>query len=411
VVLIEYDVPSIMQLKKLTKVDKHAYNYIYKKGVPMNKTLHIKNVESKLETLGLSQSQVADTLGVSRQIVSQWLKGSKFPRPSKLLQLSKLVELPFNDLVIKQDTSLEPVVAFRKKGSHKITESYLEDAKDKGYLLQQLVPCLPFDNLSRPPSLIDPKLDYDYIQKAAQRIREEIKRQTGEEINFAELINFFSLYHAVIIPVFWGDVANHENALHVYLPSSMTTWIYLNLDSKIHDFKFWMAHELGHIKSPDLPTEESEDFADYFAGALLVGHDLAEQEYAVLAKFDSERQQIKRIIEVAEELVVSPLTIYFEINRFAEHAGKPSIDLEKNKAIYRANTNFQKSYKSVAAYLFETLPPTPKKYVSVASEVFDSPFFNVLNQYLSENKKSVSFLQELLNLSPADTHALYEEVC
>jgi transcriptional regulator with XRE-family HTH domain len=377
----------------------------------MNKTLNIKTVESKFDTLGLSQSQVADELGVSRQIVSQWLKGSKFPRPAKLLQLSKLIALPFNDLVIKNDLSLEPVVAFRKKRSHKITEAYLEDAKDKGYLLQQLVPCLPFDNLSRPPSLINPKLDYEYIQKAARRVREDIDKSDSDEIDFKDLINFFSLYHAVIIPVFWGSVANHENALHVYLPSSMTTWVYLNLDSKIHDFKFWMSHELGHIKSPDLSTDESEDFADYFAGALLVGHDLAEKEYEMLTKLDSEVQQIKRILEVAEELVVSPLTIYLEINRFAKNEGTPAIDLETNKAIFKASTNFQKSYKSVADYLFETLPPTPKKYISVASEVFDSPFFDVLKKYLSENKKSVGFLQELLNLSPADTHTLYEEMC
>jgi transcriptional regulator with XRE-family HTH domain len=381
------------------------------KELPANKSLNLEAIEKNLSTLGLSQSQVADALGVSRQIVSQWLKGTKFPRPAKLLSLSKLLKLSFNDLVCKADTSLEPVVAFRKKGSHKITDAYLEDAKDKGYLLQQLVPCLPFDNLSKPPSLIDPKLDYTYIQKAAQRVREEIEKKVGEEINFAEMIDFFARYHAVIIPVFWGNVANHENALHVYLPSSMTTWIYLNLDSKIHDFKFWMAHELGHIKSPDLSNDESEDFADHFAGALLVGRDLAEKEYATLTKLDSESFQIKRIIEVAEELVVSPLTIYFEINRFAENAGKPTIDLEKNKAIYRASTNFQKSYKSVADYLFETLPPTPKKYVSVASEVFGSPFFDVLRTYLSENKKSVGFLQELLNLSPADTHTLYEEIC
>lgn len=55
--------------------------------------------------------------------------------------------------------------------------------------------------------------------------------------------------------------------LHIYLPDSMTTWIYLNLDTDAHDFKFWMAHELGHVFSPDLRGEPAEDFADAFAGA------------------------------------------------------------------------------------------------------------------------------------------------
>jgi len=41
----------------------------------------------------------------------------------------------------------------------------------------------------------------------------------------------------------------------------------------IHDFKFWMAHELGHCLSPSLTGEDAEDFADGFVGALLFPKD------------------------------------------------------------------------------------------------------------------------------------------
>lgn len=58
-----------------------------------------------------------------------------------------------------------------------------------------------------------------------------------------------------------------------FLPESDTTWVYLNLDTNVHDLKFWMAHELGHCLSPSLTgTEVAEDFADAFAGALLFPH-------------------------------------------------------------------------------------------------------------------------------------------
>lgn len=375
-----------------------------------NKKLNLNSIESSLQTLGLTQTNVAKTLGASRQTVSQWLKGVKFPRPAKLLQLSKLLQLPFDDLIIKTNTSLEPIVAFRKKGHHKISDAYLEDAKDKGYLLQQLVDYLPFDNLSRPPSLINPQLDYNYIQQATNRVRQDINKTVWDEIRFEDLINFFIDHHAVIIPVFWGNVDHHQNALHVYLPASMTTWIYINLDSRIHDFKFWMAHELGHVKTPELRQDVSEDFADHFAAALLVGRDLAEEEYFTLTKMRNKGQQINRIKETAEELVVSPLTVYYEVNRFAEHTQKPKIDLESNNEIFRATTVFQKHYKSVAKYLFKNLPPSPRKYIAVAEEVFNTPFFNALKK-MESSRKSVSFLQELLNLSPADTHSLHEEIC
>ena len=36
------------------------------------------------------------------------------------------------------------------------------------------MPYLPFDNLSLPPSLKEPKLDYEYVQDAARAVRKEI---------------------------------------------------------------------------------------------------------------------------------------------------------------------------------------------------------------------------------------------
>jgi transcriptional regulator with XRE-family HTH domain len=372
--------------------------------------LNIKNIEQKIEMLGLSQAEIAKSLDVTRETVSQWFKNNKFPRPGKLLKLAQLLKLTFNELVTKEDTSAEPVVAFRKKGRHNISDEYIEEAKDKGYLLNSLVQYLPFDNLSLPPSLKEPNLDYEYIQDAARATRKEICKSSDLKIEYSDLINFFNKHHAVLIPVFWGDKKNHENALHVFLPRSMTTWIYLNLDSKIHDFKFWMAHELGHVKSPDLKGDEAEDFADLFAGALLFNSELAQEEYIQLRRLTNEPSQLSRIMEVAENLIVSPLTVYYEINKYARHEGKPKINLETDKLIYKANTNFQLKYSTIANDLFSTLPATSKEYFTVTTEVFKSPFFRALKDYLIKERKSVGFVQTILNLSPVDAQTLYEDL-
>ena len=217
-----------------------------------NKKLNLENIAGKLESMGLSQSKLASELGVSREAVSKWMKNEKFPRPEKLLGLAKLLKLRFEEIVVRVESEGEPAIAFRKKGRHQISDEYIAEAKYMGSLLEKLVPYLPFDTFSRPPSLIDPNQDYEYVHKITQEIRNYIGATGTSEISFQSLISFFDQFHAVIIPVFWGDRDQHENALHIYLPKTMTTWIYLNLDSKIHDFKFWMAHELGHIKSPDL---------------------------------------------------------------------------------------------------------------------------------------------------------------
>ncbi|MCP3900857.1 MAG: helix-turn-helix transcriptional regulator [Desulfobacteraceae bacterium] len=392
----------------MTKVD-NLFNTLDMKTL-FNKKLNIENISIQLEKLGLSQSSLAKELDTPRQNISNWMQEKKFPRPSALLKLAKKLQLSFDDLVIKTDISREPVVAFRKKGNHKISGEYIEEAKDKGFLLEQLIPYLPFDELSTPPTLINPALDYKYIQTAAAQVRKAIGKKDEFKIEFNDLIDFFNQHHAVIIPVFWGDKKNHENALHIYLPQSRTTWIYLNLDSKIHDFKFWMAHELGHVKAPELQQEEAEDFADSFAGALLVNEEMAEHEYGILKTLPSNNLKIARLKEKAEELTIAPLTIYYEINKYAEYKKIPKIDLEKKRIIFKESALFCSQYNSLAEHLFDTLPPNANEYIESARKYFDSPFFDSFKMLMSQKKKTVGFLQAILNLSTPDAHALYKDL-
>ncbi len=377
----------------------------------METKLNIKNIEQKVRELGLTQTALAKEMQVSREAVSKWLRNEKHPRPDKLLKLARLLNLSFGDMICKVTTGNEPVIAFRKKGAHKITPEYVEQAKDMAMILQELVPYLPFDDLSQPAVLKAPSVDYDYSRKVALRVREKIGVVKDEEIRFEHLSKFFNELQAVIVPVLWGNKENHENALHIYLPKSTTTWIYLNLDCRIHDFKFWMAHELGHIHAPALQGEVGEDFADAFAGALLIPHELAAQAYETIQRLDNIGAQINAIKTVAERLVVSPLTVYYQINKYAAFSGKPKIDLETSKAIYQATTKFNKQFKPVNECLFNTKTPAPSRYIACAKEFFGSPFFDVLKQYLTEHHKSASFIQSLLNIPLLDAQNVYKELC
>jgi transcriptional regulator with XRE-family HTH domain len=361
--------------------------------------------------LGFSQSKLASELGVSRQAVSKWMRDKVFPRPRKLLRLARLLDLSFDEIVTRIESEYEPVVAFRKKGRHKIAPDYIKNAKDMASLLEKLVPYLPFDRFYSPPSLIDPILDYEYIHKITREIRSDIGAGPESEISFKSLISFFSKYHAVLIPVFWGSKKQHENALHIFLPKTMTTWIYLNLDSRIHDFKFWMAHELGHVKSPKLKGAEAEDFAEDFAGALLIDQEKASKEYVRLRRLRTIPKQINRLKQVARNLVVSPITVYCEINKYTKHTNNPKIDLETNREIFKADTVFNKRSKTVSQVLFDNRRPKPSEYISCPKEMFQSPFFDILRSYLKENKKSAGFVQSILSLPLADAQHLYEELC
>lgn len=377
----------------------------------MATTLNTETLSRKAESLGFNQASIAKTLGVSRETVSQWFKQEKYPRPDKLLKLARLLNLSFSEVVIKKPDLAEPVVAFRKKGAHKITPEYVEQAKDMGHILEVLVPYLPFDDLTRTATLRKPVNQYEYVHKAAQRVRAQIGIGTDEEIHFQHLITFFGKLHAVLIPVLWGNKDKHENALHIHLPESQTTWIYLNLDCRLHDFKFWMAHELGHVQAPELQSDEGEDFAEAFAGALLIPKTLAAQEYEILQYLNTIGRQINRIKEVAERLVVSPLTVYYEINKYADYIDAARIDLEADRAIHKATSNFNKLYKPISETIFGTKTPPPSRYIACAKEDFESPFFLVLRTYLKSHHKSASFLQSLLNIPFIDAQNVYEELC
>ncbi len=374
----------------------------------MEKKLNMQKISQFMDERGLNQAGLAQSLGVSRTIVSAWFKGRKFPRPDKLLKLGLELGLPFQDLVEKSVTASEPIVAFRKKGRRKTTDLHIENAKDIGLLLEILAPYLPFEDLFQPPYLKEPKLDYSYIQKTAHRIRSEIKVKDGEPIAFEQLIDKLNDFEIVLIPVFHGRRDHHENALHIYLPASKTTWIFLNLDSNLHDFKFWMAHELGHILSPSLTGDSAEDFADVFAQALLFPEMRAEKAFRSLKHLRSTRSRFREILSIADSLKISPITVYKAINDYAAATGLAELNLEPD--IYAATTNFNKKYPNVSEMLFDGKPCSATDYVKKTKELFGSPFFEALRVYLSENEKSAGFIQSILDCSILDAKEIHAEL-
>jgi hypothetical protein len=319
--------------------------------------------------------------------------------------LARLVGLAFADLVTKEEPHA-PIVAFRKMRGTVTKDHHIENAQTMGRMLRHLVPYLPFDVLAMPPVLKDPRCEYDYHQKVAGMIRQEITVDPHETIDFRHLIRHFRKLQAVLVPVLWGSKQQHKNATHIYLPDSQTTWVYLNLDVNVHDFKFWMAHELGHCLVPQLRGEDAEDFADAFAGTLLFPHELASKAYKKLSRLSGNQAQLSAIITLAEEHIISPWTVYKQVNFYAQAAGLEPLDLEL--AIHAWITRFNKKYLNVSASLFDgDLPPEPSTYMEVSSDTFETPFFDILSRYLKEHKKGHGFVQTLMDIPLLDARSLH----
>ncbi len=370
----------------------------------MQKQLNSELIQHKMTEQGLNAPMLAKKLDVSRESVYNWLKNEKSPHPKHLLEITRILKLAYKDLFIT-DLSSEPVVAFRKKANTKTTTEHIERAINMGKALEPLVPYMGFPKFSRPATLKEPKNDYFYTQEVVQ----EFRRTHGlikNEIEYTDLIGAFKQLHAVLVPVLWGHIKAHENALHIHLPKSMTTWIFLNLDTHSFDFKFWMAHEIGHIMAPDLRGNDGEDFADAFAGALLFPMELAKAEYNHLIKLPKTAARVERIKKTAHKYVISMFTVLGEVNSYAAAHNLPQLDINIGGAV----TNFNKDFPLISEIIFKNQPqPKATDYIRLAKD-FESPFFDGLKAYLVEHKKSASIISRVLNMPAHDAQAIYEDL-
>lgn len=370
----------------------------------MHKAVHSPALRQALAQKGWTQKQLADAIGVSAQSVTNWLKGDDFPRPDKLLKLATTLKLRLDDLVEKPAEE-GTVVAFRRRAATKTTERHIAKAHGMAALLRPLVEYLPPLRALR-TELPKPSTAYADLQRAVAQVRDKLGIGHQTVLEYQTLIREFAANDAFIVPVLWGEKQRHENALHILLPASCVTFIYLNLDTHIEDFKFWMAHELAHVYTPALAgTDEGEDFADAFAGALLFPQPLAERAYRDARAAPRKAQAIAVLQRHAHEHAISLFTVYGQAEAYARHERLPALPLDANKDIH-AVRNHQRG-ELVSTLLFDPLPPEPAQYVAAARNVFGSEFFASLQRMVHDRGTGASYLQQVLDIPLSDAAALH----
>lgn len=370
----------------------------------MRKSINKETIHTTLTELGWTQSQLAKAVGVSSQSVTNWFKGKDFPRPATLLKLATTLKLSFDQLVTTEDKG-QPVVAFRKKGNAKTTAAHISKAEGIGMLLKPLVPYL--SELQSLRTLItSPSTDYARLQLAVSQTRARLGIGEQAVLGYEHLIGEFNSCGAVLIPVLKGAKQSHENALHIRLPQEDVTFIFLNLDTRLEDFKFWMAHELAHVYTPDLSgTNEGENFADAFAGALLFPKACVEPAYHEAMQQASTQATIRVLQQQANEHMISLNTAYQQIKLFTKSADLPSLPVDEKTIHTVRNSNHG---PLISEALFDPMPPEPKRYMATCEHLFQSDFFNALKLMIHENGTGPSYIQQVLDTSLQDATALHE---
>lgn len=398
---------SCPRSSQLTKVDSMIARCQF---AALQKALNIPKIQDALIKAGLNQSGLAERLKVSREAVSKWLAGESFPSPDKLLRLGMLLGLAFEQLVLRPPATAVPVVLFRKKTNRKTRTEHLDNARETGELLKRLVKHLPKQELTRPPTLKEPTADYDYVQKVAAQVRCEMGLEHKAVIDFSDLIAKFNELQAVIVPVLWGEQQHHGNALNIFLPDSQTTWVFLNLDSSIVDFKFWMAHELGHSLAPELTDDAGEDFADSFAQALLFSEAQAAKLRADLQVIRAVSSRITRLLAEAGKHVISPYTVCKAIEGYETARSLPKTDFGQKSGFMGAVTNYVKGFETVSQVLLKRSPPEPKAYAALGRKAFGSSFFEALSDFCKQEQGAEHYVHRVLGVSLADAKALSVEL-
>jgi Zn-dependent peptidase ImmA (M78 family) len=274
-----------------------------------------------------------------------------------------------------------------------------------------LVPFLDVDPFIGPATLKNPSCDYRYVQDLAARIRRDLDIAENAAFEFGALIALFEKHQAVIVPTLWGRKTKHENAIHIHLPDSQTTWIYLNLDVEIHDFKFWMAHELGHVLTVDLLREGNidlaEDFADAFAGAVLFPESLAKTAYAEYKKARTVQGQLRVLFTWAEQHMISPNSVYKEIEKFAAHHHAPFTRIP-SPTLHAAIANMHKNHEMVSTRLFDNKQPTADHFMRVVQDAFRTQAYSALSRYVREKQPSAGAVATILGINRMDASAYLE---
>ena len=372
----------------------------------MEKLLNSGAIQGVLAERGITQKQLASAVGTSSQAVTNWLKGKDFPRPASLLKLATTLGLTFDQLVQTSDVG-RPVIAYRKKANVKTTDAHIAKAEGIGMLLKPLVAHLP--ELQALRTLItSPSIDYDKLQLIVSQTRARLGIGEQAELEYQHLIGEFKECGAVLVPVLWGAKGNHENALHIRLPQEDVTFIFLNLDTHLEDFKFWMAHELAHVLTPELSGKnEGEDFADAFAGALLYPKACAEHTYRAISQQSTYDGGMEILLKQADAHMISLNTVFQQVQQYAKANKLMMLPIE-DRSIHAVRNTLRGPL--VSATMFDPMPPSPQRYIAACENTFQTGFFLALKRMIHSSGTGAPYIQQVLDTPLQDAHALHEEL-
>ncbi|ADD67422.1 helix-turn-helix domain protein [Denitrovibrio acetiphilus DSM 12809] len=342
------------------------------------------------EERGVSQAELGEFLGVSRQTIAAWENGDREPSVLQFSRICKLLKVSL-ELLLDEEHSAEPVLLFRADKRELLSNDMRRICATKAYDYANIeaivgaVPTIPITHHL-----------YEYDEVVIEKKALETRDWLG--IEDAPLGDVLQLLEEKGLKIFEIPLDDEVSGFSAY-DEDHGGVIYVNSNHRIERQYFTALHELGHmifhkkdyIKNTELNKETSkirEKIADRFAGALLLPRDIAESELRLFRKkwipnpvlLDMKKRYKASmrtiLVRAAQVGIISNALCFKQIRAIDEKYGKKSEagDLEK------------KELRRLKRMVFVALV-NEEISSSKAAEILERPLYEIkeeLGQWLEE---------------------------
>lgn len=324
---------------------------------------------------GFSQQELANMIGVSKQMISKYEKGESLPTSTTLLKLKKHLNVPMSYFFKSSKIELG-VLNFRKKSSF---------SNKKQELLAQLIK-LKLENYLEIEDLL--QINYSFknsIENESVNSIEDIEKlvlslRKEWEIGLDPIHNIIQLLEDNEIKVVeLYDVEDTFDGLATFVNDKFLV-IVVNGNFPVERKRFTLLHELGHLllNLPECDLKTEENYCNKFASEFLFPKRLVVKEFGVKREIIS----LNELIQVQKKYGMSIQAIVYRL----VDAGVFS---ENKKTEFYKKINFNSSLKrEVNLTRFQT----PEK-----SNRFEQLVYRALSQEIISISKASSLLNQDIN--------------
>lgn len=390
--------------------------FLHNKGEAMGakKNVDIKKIDRLREEAGLSQSALAERLGVTRAAVSGWLTGKGQPKVANLGKIATILGVKISDLFEEWEPVKVLHVRHRQKRARaNVPENIERMIADAGYALDKLAaylpPVLPIEIFKVDSSF---KGTYPEIQQLVSLVRKQLGIGLNDAVSYNDIACLLKECNVVIIPVGWGESDEDfpVEALLITSEVSKRRWMYLNIEAKLHHFNFISAHELFHVLASSACFEEEvEDrYADLFAQSLLFPENVSQKAFEKLISLQSDEDKFEVCYDYAEQYQIHPYQVFKAANSYAANSGLAGAVFD-DSAAYQQLDSWAEERGLLADMLFskKLSKVSQDEYVETLSSTFCTSIFNALEMYVRSSQDAARMIHTVLAMSYEDVLGLH----